>query len=341
MTDPLKKDAFDEFHDAEIDENKEKAKKASEFARLLEDSFKKPRKRLSVGEKIRGEILVIGKEDVFVSTGAAGVSTDGIVSRRDLLDAEGKLNYKVGDVLDLYVTQVRGSELYLSPKAMAVARAQPSERGRKERSLPQSTFAQDRREGDIVTGKVKKLEPFGAFVEVAPGVEGLLHISELSWSRVSSPAEVVEVGQEIQVKILKTEMKDGRLKISLSLKQTGAEPWALVPQNFPVGTIVTGKVERREPYGIFVQISEGITGLLPKSNAVTRPEFAFDKLKVGDVVTVQIGELKLQERRISLQVPKDMNEDDWKGYSSQTPSGSFGTLGDQMQKALNSKKQKS
>lgn len=489
MSDSFDNDAFDED---------QKDPKSSEFARLLEASFKKPQKKLAVGDKIHGEILVVGKEEVFVSTGMMGTMTDGAVPKRELLDADGKFLHKVGDELDLYVVQVRGSEVFLSTKSSSknlandledaydmmipiegrvaevckggvrvsikgklafcpisqldLARVETgeeyigkkfefmitqfSEGGRnivvsrrklleEQRGVSEEGFAGERKEGEMVTGKVKRIEPFGAFVEVAPGIEGLLHISEMSWSRVADPHEVVTVGQEIQVKILKTESKEGRLKISLSLKQVGpepwenlppeikeghvvsgkvtrcmkfgafveiapglegliplsemsytkrvirsdelfkegervlvmikeiqaeahrislslkdagADPWAMAPQKFPVGAIVSGTVERREAYGLFVQLEDGVTGLLPKSKAMERPEFPFEKLKLGDTVVVQIGELRMEERRISLEVPNDVNRDDWKGYTAQTSSGSFGTLADQFKKALDKKK---
>src|SRR4051812_29077370 len=86
---------------------------SGEFARMLDASFQQSQKKLSVGDKIRGEILVLGKEDVFVST---GTMNDGIIPRKDLLDEKGNVPYKVGDALDLYVTQVRGTEIHLSPK---------------------------------------------------------------------------------------------------------------------------------------------------------------------------------------------------------------------------------
>jgi small subunit ribosomal protein S1 len=491
----INEDAVDDFEGDEP-----KSKKTSEFSDLLEASFKKKSRKLQVGDKIRGEILVLGKEEIFVSTGPAGSSTDGTVSRRELLDPEGQMNHKVGDSLDLFVVQVRGSEIRLSPNPTAknfaedledaydmmipvegkvsevckggvrvtikgktafcpisqldTARVETGEEyiGRKleflitqfsengrnivvsrrklleeQRGTSEGAFGEATKDGQIVPGKVKKLETFGAFVEIAPGVEGLLHISELSWSRVADPAEVVKVGQEILVKILKTENKDGRLKVSLSLKQAGihpwqtlseqikegqvvegkvtrcmkfgafveltpgvegliplsemsytkrvirsdeliqegekitvkikeihpdtrkillslkdagSDPWILAAQKYPVGAIVPGKIERREAYGLFVQLEEGVTGLLPKSKAMERTEFAFDKLKPGDAVVVQIGELKLQERRISLDVPQDPNRDDWKGYVAQPAAsgGSFGTLADKLKSAMEKKK---
>lgn len=404
--------SFDDDFDDSSETTPEKDSKdqgSSEFAKMLEASFGKKQKKLSVGDKVKGEILVLGKEDVFVST---GTMHDGVVPRRDLLDADGNVPYKVGDVLDLYVTHARGSEIFLSPKPTAKNLAddledafdmmlpvegrvaevckggfrvsikskmafcpvsqmdlkfvekpeeyvgqrftfritQFSEGGRnivvsrrkileEEREQSSGLFFQERKAGDIIPGRVARLEKFGAFVELTPGVDGLIHISELAWSRTNDPAEVVQVGQEVMVKILKVEGGGSeKLKISLSLKQAGpaperpegkgAEGGKSFAPKFAVGSIVTGKVERREPYGIFVKLEEGLTGLLHKSKAIDKPEFPFDKLKVGDEVTVQIGEIRDQDRKISLDVPKDPNADDWKSFVGTTSSGGgLGTLG--------------
>jgi small subunit ribosomal protein S1 len=399
----------DDFDDSS--ESQTENKNSSEFAKMLEASFGKKQKKLSVGDKVRGEILVLGKEDVFVST---GTMHDGVVPRRDLLDADGNVPYKVGDVLDLFVTHARGSEIFLSPKPTSKNLAddledafdmmlpmegrvaevckggfrvsikgklafcpvsqmdlkfvenpeeyvgqrftfritQFSEGGRnivvsrrkileEEREQSSGLFFQERKAGDIIQGRVARLEKFGAFVELAPGIDGLIHISELAWSRTNDAAEVVQVGQEVTVKILKIEGGGTeKIKISLSLKQAGPEPErpagkgagaeggkSFAPK-FSVGTIVSGKVERREPYGIFVKLNDGLTGLLHKSKAIDKPEFPYDKLKVGDTVTVQIGEIREQDRKISLDVPKDPNADDWKSFvGSEAAGGGLGTLG--------------
>jgi small subunit ribosomal protein S1 len=113
----------------------------------------------------------------------------------------------------------------------------------------------------------------------------------------------------------------------------------MAPEKYAVGKIISGKLERREPYGLFISLEDGVTGLLPKSKAMENAEFSFEKPKLGDMITVQVAELRLGERRISLEIPSDANRDDWKGYTAQAAtSGSFGTLADQFKKALEKKK---
>jgi small subunit ribosomal protein S1 len=195
-------------------------------------------------------------------------------------------------------------------------------------------------EGQTIEGKVTRCVKFGAFVELKPGIEGLIPMSEMSYTkRVMRSDELFKEGDRITVMINNVDPEGHR--ISLSFRDAGSDPWALVSQNFPVGAIVQGKVERREPYGLFVKLEEGITALLPKSKAADRPEFPFDKLKVGDMVTVQIGEIRREERRISLDVPKDPGSDDWKGFVAQPSAadagGGFGTLADKLKAAMEPK----
>ncbi len=405
MSDPFDNDAFD-------DEEKEKKQKSLEFAKLLESSLKRPQKKLVVGDKIRGEILVIGKEEVFVSTGPAGVSSDGIVPRKDLVNADGKIDHKVGDVIDLYVIQVRGSEVYLSPKPTAknladdledafdmmlpvegkvtevckggvrvslmgkvafcpisqldTARVENPEEylGRKlefmitqfseggrnivvsrkkilqeQREVSEGEFSEEHQLGDVLTGKVKRLEAFGAFVELRPGVEGLLHVSEISWSRVNNPADVLAIGQEIRVKVLKTESNEGRLKISLSMKQVEPEPWKNLPAQLKEGETVEGKVTRFAKFGAFVELAPGVEGLihLGEMSETKRVMHAEDAVKLGEQVRVLIKEVNPQARRISLSL-KDAGTDPNEVMPEQTMTGGFGTLGDQFKAALAKKK---
>lgn len=409
----------------------EKEAPREDFASMLEASLKRgPARRFTVGDKLRCEILVIGKEDVFVSTGTA---KDGQVTRQALLDKDGNFPHKVGDSIELYVSFVKGEEIRLTPKPSGKALVedlqdafdmeQPVEGkvtevvkggfrvlvsgrpafcpisqmdnvrieqpepyiGRKlefritklteggrnivlsrrilldaETALTRETFLSEHRAGETVPGKVKRLEPFGAFVELAPGLEGLLHVSEIAWSRVAHPQDVLTVGQEFDVKLLKIEHMEGKTKISLSLKQLTERPQnperedpnpaaqtpdgAVAPGAAPafvVGQILEGKVERKEAYGVFVRLDAKTVGLFPKSKMQDAPGVHFGKLKVGDPIQVRIAEIRPEERRISLESPSgDDGSADWKAYSQKQPAAPAGlgtlggALGEQLKKAL-------
>jgi ribosomal protein S1/(E)-4-hydroxy-3-methyl-but-2-enyl pyrophosphate reductase len=159
--------------------------------------------------------------------------------------------------------------------------------------------------GEIRKGTVRHLTNFGAFVDLG-GVDGLLHISELSWGRVKHPSDVVQEGDEIEVYVLSVDKENKR--ISLSLKQVQGNPWDKVDENYNVGEIVTGKVMRTVSFGAFVQLEPGVEGLVHISRMadyhVVKPE---DVVNAGDEIKVKILDINKQDQRISLSI-KDAQE---------------------------------
>jgi len=154
--------------------------------------------------------------------------------------------------------------------------------------------------GDIVEGKVMRFTDYGAFVDIG-GVDGLLHISEISWGKLKHPEEVLKIGDIINVKILSLNEEKG--KISLGLKQTQPEPWTLVGEKYQVGDVLEGKVVQIKEYGAFVELEAGLDGLVHISEiANKRVENVFDELKVGEIVNVKIMEIDPDKRRISLSI---------------------------------------
>lgn len=175
-------------------------------------------------------------------------------------------------------------------------------------------------EGQILKGRVRTLTDFGAFVNLGD-VDGLLHVSDMSWTRVNKPAELVAEGQEIEVKVLKVN-KESR-KISLGMKQLQAEPWAQVGEKFNVGDRVQGKVTRLVDFGAFIELLPGVEGLvrtidLSWDKKVRKPG---DVVNPGDVVEVQILDLKLPEKKIGLGL-KQLVADPWAEAKKKWPLGS-------------------
>lgn len=195
-----------------------------------------------------------------------------------------------------------------------------------EKAENEGVFLTKHKVGDILEGTVKRLERFGAFVELEGGVEGLVHISELAWSRISDPTEVVSLEQKVSVKIIKAEEENSRLKISLSVKQGGGEdPWLSLIQKFPVGSVADGIVDKKESFGFFVKIGPGITGLLPKSKLKDHPEGKdYENKKKGDPIKVQIDQIMFEEKRVSLRIPSEIADESWRGH--QASQKSFGTM---------------
>jgi small subunit ribosomal protein S1 len=402
------------------DEQMESGAEVTDFEQLLNDSLSKRDRKLSVGDKVKAEILSVGKEQTVVST---GTRFDGFVPSFQLQDGSGTPRYSTGDFVDLYVTYVKGSQIFLSPNPGSQSLAegiqeafdnnQPIE-GRVEsinkggfqvnvlgkaafcplsqmdtrriekpedyigkkfefkitqlaeggrnvvisrrklleegQGAAQASFRDSQKVGDIVTGKVTRLEPFGAFIEIAPGLEGLAHISELSWTRVASPKDVVEPGQVVSAKIIRIE-NDGRLKISLSLKQSENDPWQNLPSHVQSGRVVSGKVTRCMPFGAFVELHPGIEGLVPLSemSATKRVSQATEVVQEGEQITIMIKDINPQAKRISLSIKDAIDQaasqseaQDIREYAesqaARNTNSSMGLMGAKMQAALEKKK---
>lgn len=177
--------------------------------------------------------------------------------------------------------------------------------------------------GDTLEGVVRRLAPYGAFVELAPLIEGLVHISELSWSRVGSPDEAVSVDEPVRVKVTSITKDDkGQTRIGLSIRQAQGDPWEGAESRFKPGDIVEGIVRRFAPFGAFVEIAPGIEGLahiseLSWERRVAKPE---EVLAPGDAVSVKIKEFNPENRRISLSI-KDAQGNPWDEAAEKFASG--------------------
>jgi small subunit ribosomal protein S1 len=186
--------------------------------------------------------------------------------------------------------------------------------------------------GAVMTGRVTSVREFGAFVDLGGGVQGLLHVSEMGWSRVSDSSSVVRPGEEITVKVLRVD--DDQQKISLGLKQLTTDPWSRVHATYEIGQVVTGRVTRLAEFGAFVELEPGIEGLAHASTFVSQ---AFP---VGADVEVVVLEVDPAARRIRLSVKaaEDAHEaEELREYTERedvTPAEGFGSLADKLRGAL-------
>ena len=152
--------------------------------------------------------------------------------------------------------------------------------------------------GMRLKGTVSSIVDFGAFVDLG-GIDGLVHISELSWNHVNHPSEVVKVGQEVEVEVLDVDLS--RERISLGLKQTTPDPWIKLVESYPVGSVIDGKVTKIVPFGAFVELGSNVEGLVHISEmAPRRIETPAQVVKVGQEVKVKVMEVNPDRRRISL-----------------------------------------
>ena len=175
--------------------------------------------------------------------------------------------------------------------------------------------------GTRVQGKVVSITNYGAFVELEPGIEGLVHISEMSWTRnVRHPSKIVSIGETIEAVVLKVDPEEE--KISLGMKQTEQDPWLVLPMKYPVGTRISGKVRNLTSFGAFVEIEPGIDGLIHISDMswTKRVLHPSDVVKKGDAVEVVILNIDTDNKRISLGL-KQAQEDPWLKIGEDYPVG--------------------
>jgi small subunit ribosomal protein S1 len=380
-----------------------------DFAAMLAEfegkQTKGDRKRPKVGDLVRGKVISIGKDAVFVDVGG---KAEGVLDRAQLANADNALTVAVGDEVEARVVadDARGLQLRIKvgrgPEAKAelaqahelglpveghvtevvkggvvvdvagvrafcpasqidmrfvddlgvyvgqrlqfrITRYEPGPRGNlvltrralleeehaKKVAVARATFVP----GLVVRGKVVGFKPFGAFVDIG-GLEGMLHISELGYGRVEKPEDVLALGQEVDVVVLKMEDDDkGRPRISLSLKALAADPWHEATRTLGEGARVRGPIVRLAPYGAFVQIAPGVEGLVHISElgAGRRINHPKEVVKVGQEVEAVVLAVDHDKRRLSLSLAasKDASPDDIEAAARTTAApAKLGTLAD-------------
>lgn len=254
-----------------------------EMAHLKEDTLKK----LEPGARLEGEVVEVTDFGVFVNLGGV----DGLVHRSEL--THGRFSHprdvvKLGDMVKVEVLDMdlERERINLSMKKLV---ADPWENVLAHYSI-----------GQRITGTVTNLTPFGAFVEIEPGLEGLIHVSEMSWTkRVRHPKEIVNEGDQVEAMILKIDMQQQR--ISLGLRQTQPDPWSSLPDRYPPGTEVTGPITGITDFGVFMEIEEGIEGLVHISElSHDHIDNVAEHFKRGDEITAVILNIDPVEQRASL-----------------------------------------
>jgi small subunit ribosomal protein S1 len=378
----------------DTDQNNDTPEEEQSFQDLLEAYGEGTAETLRVGDKIRGRVISIGREMVFVET---GTKVDGIVEKAELLDPEGNLAVKEGDWVELYVVSSGPGEVRLS-RALAgqgsidllkdaarngvpvegkvkepckggfyvevmqrrafcpasqidlrfsdrpedhvgktymflVTRVEEGGKNivvsrrellKQEMEKAKDGFMDKLQVGTELEGFVRTLMPYGAFVELFPGVEGMVHVSEMSWSRTEKPEEVLSAGERVRVKVtgLQKDKETGAPRIALSIKQLAEDPWQTVAEKFKEGDRVSGTVTRCAKFGAFVEIASGIEGLVHVSEMsykkrILKPE---EVVNPGDKVQVVVQDVDPLKRRISLSL-KEAEGDPWAEVANRYPIG--------------------
>ena len=193
--------------------------------------------------------------------------------------------------------------------------------------------------GAVLNGRVVSVRDFGAFVDLGGGIQGLLHVSEMSWARVATPGEVVAAGDQITVKVLRVD--EGTGKISLGLKQLQDDPWSTVGTTYQAGQVRTGRVTRIADFGAFVELEPGITGLMPVSETgLDRDADLAKAFPIGSALEVAVLEADTSGRRIRLSrkaVAQQREQAELREYAARpdaTPATPLGSLADKLRDAL-------
>ena len=364
------------------------------FAAMLDAYNVEKSAEVRIGDRVKGRIVSIGKESVFVDT---GTKIDAVVDKEELLDPDRNLSLSEGDEIELYVAAVGENEIRLSRAVSGAGGAQalreayqkkapvegkvketckggfivdilqrrafcpisqidiapvqdPSahvgatypflvtrfeDKGRnivvsrrsllsRELEASKKQFMEALNPGDVLDGSVTRLMPYGAFVSLAPGVEGMVHVSEISYSRTALPAEVLSPGDRVRVKVLGIDPAAGDkpAKIGLSIRQLEEDPWLSVDEKLRQGDVVKGRVTRCMNFGAFVEIAPGLEGLIHISEmSYTRRVLKVeDLLNPGDTVTVAVKAVDLEKRRIALSL-KEAEGDPWADVIELFPAG--------------------
>ncbi|MFE7562100.1 30S ribosomal protein S1 [Kitasatospora sp. NPDC057500] len=242
---------------------------------------------------VTGTVIEVVKGGLILDIGLRGFLPASLVEMRRVRD----LQPYVGKELEAKIIELdkNRNNVVLSRRAWL----------EQTQSEVRQTFLTTLQKGQVRSGVVSSIVNFGAFVDLG-GVDGLVHVSELSWKHIDHPSEVVEVGQEVTVEVLDVDMD--RERVSLSLKATQEDPWQQFARTHQIGQVVPGKVTKLVPFGAFVRVDEGIEGLVHISELAERHvEIPEQVVQVGDEIFVKVIDIDLERRRISLSL-KQANE---------------------------------
>ena len=259
------------------------------------------------GGLVKGKVKSVVKGGLMVNVGVEaflpGSQVD-IIPPRDL-------NEYVGKVYEFKIVKVNDDR-----KNIVLSRREVIEA---ERADQRQRFLETVKEGDKVEGIVKNITDFGAFVDLR-GMDGLLHITDMSWGRVNHPSEMLHIGQSLEVVILEVDREKER--VSLGLKQMTDNPWADIERKYPINSHVKGRVTKLLPYGAFVELEKGVEGLVHVSELswvkrITRPS---DVLKLDQEIEAVVLSISVKEQKISLGV-RQLEDNPWADIESRVPIG--------------------
>lgn len=279
--------------------SRRKAEKSQGWDRIVEQYGEGDTVEGKVVRKVKGGLMLDIGVEAFLPASLA------------FLKGFGSLNSLLGQSIQVKIVKINPSR-----KNIIVSRKDLLE---KEKQESKAKVLEELEVGVLRRGVVKNITDFGAFVNLG-GIDGLLHITDMSWGRINHPSELLKVGDKIEVKILSFDKES--MKVSLGLKQKDANPWQEVEQKFPIGTKIKGRVVNVVPYGVFVELTRGIEGLvhvseISWSKRVTNPAEIF---KTGDMVDVMVLNIDKDHEKISLGI-KQTESNPWIGVENRYSTG--------------------
>ncbi|MFP5450815.1 MAG: 30S ribosomal protein S1, partial [Thermoleophilia bacterium] len=261
----------------------------------FEKAWKRIEAASTAGENVEGTVIEVVKGGLILDLGVRGFLPASLVDIRRVQDLDEFLGRKL---------ECKVIELNRNRNNVVLSRRAVLEDERRE---VRQKILDELQPGQVVEGVISNIVEFGAFVDL-DGIDGLIHISELSWSHVNHPSEVLQIGEKVQVKVL--DIDRDRQRISLGLKQTQADPWQSVIESYQVNDVVEGRVTKVVTFGAFVEIHPGVEGLVHISElAAHHVENPREVVNQGDVLAVRVIEIDADRRRLSLSLKRVADSD--------------------------------
>ncbi len=278
----------------------EKAKKFKGWQNILENFKEGDSIEGKIHRKVRGGFMVDIGMEAFLPASLS------------VMQEYGGADNLLGQKMEFRIVKIN-----IPRKNIVLSRREIVEEKRKEEK---KVILEQLNKGDLVKGIVRNITDFGAFVDIGGGITGLLHITDISWGRIGHPGEVVNIGDEIEVKILDFDKKS--IKVSLGLKQKTANPWENIVDKYPEGTVITGKVVNIMPYGVFVELEKGIEGLIHISEFSWAKKYNHpsERFNTGDSVEAMVLKIDKDNQKLSLGI-KQLEKDPWEGVQERYSVG--------------------
>ena len=258
---------------------------------LVEDPWISAAEKYPVGQRVQGRVVSLTDYGAFVELepGVEGLIHVSEMSWTKKVRHPSKI-VSIGDIVEAQVLDIDTAKKRIS---LSMKHVEPN---------PWDVIGEKYPEGTVIEGKIKNITDFGIFIGIDEGIDGLVHISDISWTkRIKHPSEVYKKGQEVQAKVLKIDKENERF--SLGIKQLADDPWKTIDQRYPIGKTVSGLVTNKTDFGIFIELEEGIEGLIHVSE-LSRDKNKPVQIEVGDMVTAKVINVSPKDRKIGLSIRK-------------------------------------